>query len=758
MAAVPPNRKPDMGIRRSVPADGGPSPGAGKTLSPAFRMAILNGAVESVRLHLRATGDANAIDEKGRSPLILAASKGRIDICSLLLAGGADLSLRDNEGNDALAVALSRGHNDVAKLLSDCLLPIEKPLLYRQDHDDSRCHEEIQHNYTQAGHMDDLHSPVQRPAANYYPVFPNETGGFQGNEFPEEGQIPGSFGWRSAEEEVDVSGWEEEIEKATPPNDFSLAFETRELQVRISEHTPVNTDSDWEDVAVDLPDLGDLPHLNLPLNPQQEQALRTLVLEALRDRRTSKERIASALLVGSEDDQPTKADLENCVRLALGDLGVIIENDPFEPDTCIHADEVEESLGDQVSEVMVFLGQLWARGSDPLALYTREIGVDLLSREDEKALAICVEKGNFDILVGLATSSAARSRLLADVDSVLGGGKSVGSVFAVSGSSEASSELTGSPEEQCDEEWAVGAFPCETGSPSLAVHVLKNIRDSCQETRPDVTSLAKRLQGAELAPEYLMELRRIAEQDLSSGDARKWITSGLEKAHAASKRLVEANLRLVIWVAKKYGGLTLMDRIQEGNIGLMKAVERFDHRRGTKFSTFAFWWIRQAIGRAVADKARVVRIPVHAQERLRKLQRAQATAHPEYQEDTSLVASMTDFSSDQVTAPLSVADEPLPIEEQSDEVLSVVDRTASTPEEIVGNFQALSMVRNYLDCLVDREKDIICRRFGIGCDEQTLETIGRIYGVSRERVRQIESRALDKLAHPLRINGLRDLQ
>ena len=750
-----------MEIRGATTARGGTHLASRKLLRPAFRMAILNGAVESVQLHLSAMGNANAIDEKGRSPLILAASKGRVDVCRLLLAEGANPTLRDNEGNDARAVALASGHVEVARLLSDCYLPAEQTQRGQADHDGVRNLGQAQPSDPYPDHVDNSKTASRRWVATRSQDFLEKRDAFPSSQIYVEGQLPKSYEWRDSEEPLDLSDWEELSEGPPPPNDLSSATEAGALQARLSAHTPIDTDIDWEDVAVDLPDLGDLLRHYIPLSPQEEQSLRTLVLEALKDRRTSYERIASALSAGGEDDSSTRRDLEACVRLALGDLGVMVEEDPFASDTFIHPDEDEGKFGEEASEALGFLGHLWTNRSDPLALYTGELGGDLLTREDERALGRAVETGKFEVLTGLVKSAAARSRLLEDVNNVFAGKTLVDSLFVGRRGGENYDKQATSPEPQDEANQVDGEFTPEEGNSLLPEHLskpLEMIKESCQRIEPDVTRLAENLWEVEPEPEYVMNLRRIAEHDPQFGEASDKIASGLEKADAAKRRLVEANLRLVIWVARKHGGLTLMDRIQEGNIGLMKAAERFDFRRGTKFSTFAVWWVRQAIGRAVADQARIVRLPVHVQENLRKIQRAQGETSPGYEENLDIIALLTGFSLDQVKRLLNVADEPISMEEQPDKILSLVDCTASTPEEILATSEVPVLVRSYLDCLDDREKDIICRRFGIDGDEQTLEEIGRVYSVSRERIRQIESKALEKLAHPSRINQLRDLQ
>jgi len=282
-------------------------------------------------------------------------------------------------------------------------------------------------------------------------------------------------------------------------------------------------------------------------------------------------------------------------------------------------------------------------------------------------------------------------------------------------------------------------------------------------TKDDEVRLAKQIEEGKQAKEELESAK-----GKIGVTKRRELERQMRNGETAERQFVQSNLRLVVSIAKKYqaSGLPLLDLIQEGNLGLMHAVEKFDWRKGFKFSTYATWWIRQAITRGIANTGRTIRLPVHAGDTLARLQKARGRLELKFGRQPTLkeLSAEVEMPEDKVTEALRFAAEPLslsePLREDGDAELGdvVEDRSAESPFEMAATALLPDEIARLLAPLDEREREILKLRFGLDRGEaRTLEEVGEHFNLTRERIRQIEARAMSKLRHPSSDTGARDL-
>ena len=409
---------------------------------------------------------------------------------------------------------------------------------------------------------------------------------------------------------------------------------------------------------------------------------------------------------------------------------------------------------------------------DPVRMYLREIGrVDLLTAEEEVFYAKQMERRQYLLKLTQSARDAGEDLDPFEIVERVYDAFRRGWIYVVGVFTEARpDELSATRSEMLDAVLPVTAFP-EGMFARVAERfgiAESELEEQLRLRRVEFELLPEKLREALEDPDVWVEpadLRKVIDQ--SSASLRREHQRFLAEGEKAQAHLTEANLRLVVSVAKKYvgRGMTMSDLIQEGNLGLIRAVEKFQYHKGFKFSTYATWWIRQAITRAIADQARTIRIPVHMVETINRLMRTSRRLQQELgREPTSdEIAREMEIPAEKVREILKISQEPIsiwtPVGEEDDSSLGdfIEDEKALAPADVASQQMLQQQLEDVLESLSERERQVLRLRFGIEDGRtRTLEEVGREFEVTRERIRQIEAKALRKLRHPSRSKKLRD--
>jgi RNA polymerase primary sigma factor len=656
-------------------------------------MAVIAGVVSVVRMHISRGDDFDARDVAGLTPLMLAASKDRSTVCEALIDAGANLTLCDPAGRDALTIARTSGSMKAAEVLSVAMFPPEP--------------------------VEELVPPSEPESA----------------EWLEPASIVGDR--ESGIREV----WEEEEVKPAPEGDESIANQAVAIHEAIALHVLIDTDEDWADFVGMLPEEATRPIVE----GEFLDKLRGLLLRAMRTGRISEESLMRICSRDGEHDE----NIEKLVRALLAELDALPDDGGENPSDLAQEDPDDREEAD-LAALLTYADDLDPWRCDPARVYLKESKIGrLLTAEEEIALGKEMEQSLASAIQALAkwpTGLDALEKCGAPDDSYEGAAAQPD----LSGAEEMTDE-----EEDVSQLALIGGVEDDGDATDADSEVLAYSEEVERDHLNGSTSKAADPEHLKSSPVQLLRLMKFTQGDPNASQFRK----AIERYSRARETMTISNLRLVYSIVQRYQGhgLTLDDLLQEGNLGLIKAAERYDWRRGFKFSTYATWWIRQSAHRALADKGRTIRVPVHLNEKAVEVDRAARAYETENgiaPSDCEL-AALISIPKPKISTLRARMEEPACLHDVDESDILLADKLCCAPEclpDYCDDRNAQSMVlQRVLSGLDKRLADVIVQRYGLdGSEPQTLEEIGQTLGVTRERIRQMEVKAMTALAHPSR--------
>jgi len=729
-------------------------------------MAAISGVSAAVRIRVKRGDDVNATDDKGRSALHLAASRGHIETCRVLLFAGADPTVCDHAGNDAVSIALASGRNAVAELVREHCRPAQIQVSVVPDVPVALA--DLIGN-VQPIQLELVESAPERSALGVAEGddLAREISGASAPQLSVMSDVEVSTEDQGAYDELLYGGWDAEPESVRPVADLSVAIAAGTIQTAISSHKVIDHDVEWDQIAIDLPEYREVRRRRTDPGSQEQESVRNTILAALRHGS-----VAGQWIDEVTDDEKGTPDPEfaNNLKNVLSDFGISVEESAWEWQSRRSLNGYDRQTEDDADDALEELLALSSTDADPLKHYVKAFPDKklLLTREQEGELAKAIEEGVSKAVEAAAGCGDAVHMILEAGEKVLSGAINAESVFNRSqpGETDIAGEI-GEPGQQS----VAGSE--DDGDTEGDSERLRNLAVQLQQIRQTLLASDSGQHGGRLALlsalrlswPYLEDVAQALIKVPEAREAGMTMARELKKASVARLRMTTANLRLVLSIAKKYQnrGLPFADLLQEGNIGLLKAVEKFDHRLGFKFSTYATWWIRQAVTRAIADQARMIRVPVHMVESLNQVERISREIEGQTGKvpEPAMIAARLSMEAGKVTKVLRARHEFISLDELADDDDGDVDaweylaEKGPNPEESAMRGALSDAIHGVLSGLTLRERKVLILRFGLdGNESHTLEQVGEIFDVTRERIRQIEAKAMRRLSHPNRTTSL----
>lgn len=673
-------------------------------LHPLLKMAVSAGVVTAVNLHIRRGDNLNATDDRGYTPLMIAAARNKAEVCNILINAGADILLTNSAGQNALDIAKKANSVEVISLLTLAHKTLEPTHL------------------NQANDSLVIDFDFDDHELNLIPVF------------------------------------EPEITIPTPANDISLIIKAQDLNKRISNHIVVDTAIAWSDFEIDLPYKA--YQLAKESNVEVDSRINEFFFIALQESSVPEYILSDLcdLMPGSNF-----VDYKKIFIQILNDISVEVdERNIFE-----NVNLSEINLNNDDNELLInSFEDLTSSYNDPLRLYYKDLyKTSLLTSQEEIHYTKAAEDSYQQSLLSLCEWRDGLEKVVEDSILIRNGTQNIDDI------SKFKSNEDGLDDEEIDEtdknlsveanlaqekdSLDEGHSNADALNEFLEItEALKRILDLGDPLAVNLNKIKKIVFNLKLSRDYLLSLasdRAISHHHkLGSYEFCRHV----KEYEKSRNKMIVSNLRLVVSIAKRYQnqGLSFEDLIQEGNLGLMKAVDRYDWQRGFKFSTYATWWIRQSVTRGIADKSRTIRIPVHLNEALVKIKRNHDKLTRKNGPISNFdLAKSVGINPVKLEGMLARLEDPQPIHMPLENQLLledyIVDSYYEQPYKLLVYKALKDSIRNIVSELKEPQAQVISLRFGLDQEEpHTLEEIGVKFGLTRERIRQIEAKALKKLA------------